>query len=194
MWATLPVVVFHLSDHFCGHLLDLFQQDHILLVLRTPELDTVLQVGSHQSTISLQNHLAWSADLASFDVAQDTVGFLGCKNSLVAHVQFFIYQYSPSPFQQGCSQSIHPPSCIDTGDCPEPGVRPCTWPCWTSWCSYRPISQAYPGPSGWHPIPQPVNCTILLGVICKFAEGALNPTVWVINEDIKRFYGGQILI
>ncbi|KAK4816205.1 hypothetical protein QYF61_012670 [Mycteria americana] len=32
-----------------------------------------------------------------------------------------------------------------------------------------------------------INCTTQLGVICKFAEGALNPTIYVINEEIKYY-------
>lgn len=32
---------------------------------------------------------------------------------------------------------------------------------------------------------QPVGCTTQLGVICKLAEGALDPAVYVTNEDIK---------
>ncbi|KAK4808555.1 hypothetical protein QYF61_009858 [Mycteria americana] len=37
------------SDHFCGPPLDPLQQLHVLLVLRAPELDAVLQLWSHQS-------------------------------------------------------------------------------------------------------------------------------------------------
>ena len=33
-----------------------------------------------------------------------------------------------------------------------------------------------------------VNCTIQLGVVCKLAEGALDPTVCVIDEDIKQYW------
>jgi len=36
------------SDHLCGPPLDLLQQLHVLPVLGTPELNTVLQVGSHK--------------------------------------------------------------------------------------------------------------------------------------------------
>ncbi|KAK4810873.1 hypothetical protein QYF61_013281 [Mycteria americana] len=35
---------------------------------------------------------------------------------------------------------------------------------------------------------QRINCTTQLGVISKLAEGALNPTVYVIDEDIKYCY------
>ncbi|GAB0205392.1 cAMP-dependent protein kinase inhibitor alpha [Grus japonensis] len=33
-----------------------------------------------------------------------------------------------------------------------------------------------------------VNCTTQLGGVCKLAEGALNPTVYVIDEDIKQYW------
>ncbi|KAK4826321.1 hypothetical protein QYF61_007406 [Mycteria americana] len=85
--------VFHPSDHFCGPLLDPFQQVHVFPVLRTPELDAVLQVGSHQSRVEGQNHLLRPAGHAYFDAAQDMVGLLSCKHTLSAHVQFFIHQY-----------------------------------------------------------------------------------------------------
>ncbi|KAK4823178.1 hypothetical protein QYF61_027082 [Mycteria americana] len=86
--------VFHLSDHFCGPPLDLLQQVHVFPVLRAPELDAVLQVGSHQNRAEGQNHLPRPAGRASFDAAQDTVGLLGCECPLPAHVQLFIHQYS----------------------------------------------------------------------------------------------------
>jgi len=37
------------SDHFCDPPLDLLQQGHVCPVLRAPELDAGLQVGSLQS-------------------------------------------------------------------------------------------------------------------------------------------------
>ncbi|KAK4824302.1 hypothetical protein QYF61_013047, partial [Mycteria americana] len=33
-----------------------------------------------------------------------------------------------------------------------------------------------------------INCTTQLGLICKLAEGALNPTVYVINKDIEQYW------
>ena len=56
------------------------------LVLRAPELDAGLQVGSHQSEAEGQNHLPWPAGHASLDADQDTIGFLGCECTLVAHI------------------------------------------------------------------------------------------------------------
>jgi len=62
-------------------------------VLRAPELDTGLQVGSHQSRAEGQNPLPRPAAHAFFDAAQDMVGLLGYKWTLSAHVQLFIHQY-----------------------------------------------------------------------------------------------------
>jgi len=45
-------------------------------VLRAPELDTGLQVGSDQSGAEGQNHLSRPAGHTTFDAARDTVGFL----------------------------------------------------------------------------------------------------------------------
>ena len=42
---VLVVDVFHPLSHFCGPPLDALQQLHVSPVLRTPHLDTVLQVG-----------------------------------------------------------------------------------------------------------------------------------------------------
>ena len=59
-----------------------------------------------------------------------------------------------SLFWQGCTLSFYPPSCTDSGDCHDPGRRPCTWLCWTSGCSPGPTAQACLGLSECHPIPQ----------------------------------------
>ena len=68
-----------LHPSVCGPPLDPLQQVHVFPVLGSPELDAVLQVGSHESGGEGQNPLPRPASHASFDAAQDTVGFLGCK-------------------------------------------------------------------------------------------------------------------
>jgi len=55
-----------------------------------PELDTGLQMGSHQSRVERKNHLPCPAGYVVFDATQDTVDFLGCKCTLLGHVQHFI--------------------------------------------------------------------------------------------------------
>ena len=49
--------VFQPSDRFCGPPLDSLQQVHVYPVLRVPELEIVLQVGSHQNITEGQNHI-----------------------------------------------------------------------------------------------------------------------------------------
>jgi len=77
------------SDHLCGPPLGPLQQLSVL-VLRAPELDTILQMVSHESRVEGQNHLPWPAGQASLDGSQDTVGFLGCEHTLPACIESFI--------------------------------------------------------------------------------------------------------
>jgi len=56
-------------------------------VLGATELDTGLQVGSHQSRAEGQNHLPRPTGHAAFDAVQDTVGFLGCECILPGRVE-----------------------------------------------------------------------------------------------------------
>ena len=85
--------VFHPLDHFCGPHLDTLELFCVSPVLRTPHLDTVLQVRLHQCRVEGQDYLPQLAGHASFDAAQDTVDFLVCEGTLLAHVQLPIYQY-----------------------------------------------------------------------------------------------------
>ena len=50
-------------------------------------------VRSHQRRAEEQDHLPCPAGHASFDAAQDMVGLLGCKSTLLARVQLLIHQY-----------------------------------------------------------------------------------------------------
>ncbi|KAK4811179.1 hypothetical protein QYF61_019810 [Mycteria americana] len=81
------------SDHFCGTSSGLALTGPSLSCTGAPELDAVLQVGSQESGVEGENHLPRPAGHASFDTAQDTIGFLGCERTLLAHVQFFIHHY-----------------------------------------------------------------------------------------------------
>jgi len=59
-------------------------------VLEASGLDTVVQVRPHQDRAEGDNPLPLPAGHFSFDTAQDTVGLLGCRLTLLAQVQFFI--------------------------------------------------------------------------------------------------------
>ncbi|KAK4815415.1 hypothetical protein QYF61_001403 [Mycteria americana] len=78
--------VFYPSDHLRGPPLDPLQQDSSTAGRSTP-------VGTYQEGVEGQNHPPRPAGHASSDAAQDTVGFLGCECTLLAHVQLFVHQY-----------------------------------------------------------------------------------------------------
>ena len=59
-------------------------------MLGAPELNIVLQVGSHESRAEGDSHLPHPAGHAAFGAAQDMVGFLGCKCTLLVHVKRFV--------------------------------------------------------------------------------------------------------
>jgi len=93
-----------------------------------PKLDVVLQMGSQKHRVEGGNHLPCLASHASFLVAQDMIGFLGCKCTLLAYVQFFMHWYPQI--------LTHHPAYI------------CVW---DSWCSHGLISQACEGPPVYDP-------------------------------------------
>ncbi|KAK4823100.1 hypothetical protein QYF61_025838 [Mycteria americana] len=181
-----PVLIgemFHPSDHFCGPPLDLLQQVHVLPVLRTPELDAVLQVGSHHSRAEGQNHLPQPAGHTSFDAAQDTVGFLGRECTLLAHVhnpQVLLHRAALNPF---IPQPVLIPGVAPTQvqDLALALVEPHE-------IHMGPLLELVQVPLNGIPFLRHVNHTTQLGVICKLAEGTLNPTVHVIDEDIKQYW------
>ncbi|KAK4830181.1 hypothetical protein QYF61_008972 [Mycteria americana] len=180
--------VLQLSDHFCGPPLDPLQQVHVFPVLRTPELDAALQVGSHQSRAEGQNHLPRPAGHAAFDAAQDTVGFLGCECTLSAHVQLFIHQYPQVLLHRAAlnpfiSQPVLIPGVALT-QVQDPAlglVEPHEVP-------IDPLLQLVQVPLDGIPSLRRVNHTTQLGVICKLAEGAFDPTVHVTDEGVKQYW------
>ncbi|KAK4808149.1 hypothetical protein QYF61_000129 [Mycteria americana] len=146
--------VFQPSDHLGGPPLDLLQQVHVLLMLGAPELDTVLQ---------------------------DTVGFLGCKCTLLGHVELLINNIPKPAFNPFSAQPVFvlgialthvqdlALGLIELHDV-------CTGP------PLKPVKVPLDG----IPSLQCVDCTTQLGVVSKLAEGALNPTAPVTDKDVKR--------
>ncbi|XP_008942473.1 PREDICTED: cAMP-dependent protein kinase type II-beta regulatory subunit [Merops nubicus] len=95
--------MFQPSDHLCGSPLDPRQQDHVLLGLRTRELDTVLQVESYESGVEGQNHVLCPAGHASSNAAQDYTFFYFLFISVCAET------YNPDEEEDDTeSRIIHP--------------------------------------------------------------------------------------
>ena len=80
-------------------------QVHVSPVLRTPHLHTVLQVRSHQHRLEGEDHLPSPVGHVSFDAAQDVVGLLVCKSTLLAHVLLAVHQYLQVLF---CKAALNP--------------------------------------------------------------------------------------
>ncbi|KAK4811900.1 LOW QUALITY PROTEIN: hypothetical protein QYF61_014933 [Mycteria americana] len=147
-------------DHFCGPPLDPLQQLHVLLVLRAPELDAVLQ---------------------------DTVGLLGCERTLLAHVQLSVHQYPQVLFHRAALDHIMPQPVLKPRIAPtqvtlhlalfEPHE-----------VHTGPLLQLVQVPLDDIPSFWCVNCTTQLGVICKLAEGALDLAVNVIDENMEQHW------
>jgi len=145
--------VLQLSDHLRGPTPDLLQHPNVLFVLGNSELDAVLQVVSQKGRVRGQNHLPRPTGHNSVDATQDIVGFVGWKCTLQAHVSSLINWHPWILLLSGCSQAFLHPTFICAWDCPNPGVGPHTWHCWTSWGWHGPTSQACLGSSGWNPFP-----------------------------------------
>ncbi|KAK4828585.1 hypothetical protein QYF61_027675 [Mycteria americana] len=180
--------VFHTSDHFCGPPLDLLQQVHVLPVLRTPELDTVLQVGSHQSGVEGQNPLPRPAGHASCDAAQDMVGLLGCKRTLSAHVRLLIHQYPQVLLHRAALNPFIPQPVLIPGVAPTQVQDFALGLVEPHEVHTGPLLELVQVPLDSMPSLRRVNRTTQLGVICKLAEGALDPAVYVIDDDIKQYW------
>ena len=177
--------VFHSSDNFCVPPLDPLQQLHGFPVLRAPELDAGLHVGSHaQSRAEGQNRLPQPAAHASFDAAQDTAGLLGCEHLLMGHVdllvphhpQVLLLRPALNPF------SAYPvfvlviaPTHVQDLAFGLERLEVCTGP---------PLKDVQDPPDGI-PSLQHNGCTTQLGVIGKFADGRFNTIVHVPNKDVK---------
>ena len=101
--------MFHPLDHFCGPSLDALQQLHVSPALRTPHLYAVLQMRPHQRRAEGQDHLPCPAGCTALDAAQDTVGFLGCEVTLLAHVQLHIHQH-PQVFYSRAALNFSSPN------------------------------------------------------------------------------------
>ena len=69
------------------------KQVSVSSTLRIPHLNVVLQVRPHQHRAERQDHLPRPAGRASFDAAQDMVGFLGCEGTSLVHIELPIHQY-----------------------------------------------------------------------------------------------------
>ncbi|CAN0123198.1 unnamed protein product, partial [Bubo scandiacus] len=117
-----------------------------------------------------------------------TVGFLDCKCTLAAHVQFFIHQYPQVLLHRAALSPFIPQPILIPGvalthvqDFALGLVEPHE-------VHRGPPLELVQVPLDDIPSLRHVNSTTQLGVIFKLVEGALNPTVYVIDEDIEQYW------
>ncbi|KAK4815224.1 hypothetical protein QYF61_022871 [Mycteria americana] len=155
----------------CRGVIDL-PQVHVFPVLRTPVLDAVLQVGSHQSGVEGQDHLPRPAGHAALDAAQGRVGFLGFERTLPAHGQLFIHQDPQVLLHRAALNPFIPQPVLI------PGVAPTQVQDLTLGLvephevHVGPLLELVQVPLGAIASLRRVNRTTQLGVVCKLAEGA----------------------
>ena len=74
-------------------------------------MDTVLHMGPEKARAEKDNHFSHPAGQPSSDAAQDAVGLLDCKNTLLTHVHLFVL-HNPqlllhrAPLNEFLSQSV----------------------------------------------------------------------------------------
>ena len=69
------------SNHLHGPSLNPLQKLSVFPVLEVPDLDAVLQMGTHKGRVERDNHLLLPAGHPSSNAAWDTIGLPGCKST-----------------------------------------------------------------------------------------------------------------
>jgi len=99
-----------------------------------------------------QNPLPHPAGHASLDASQDTVGFLGCRCTLLAHVDLLIHRYPQVLLLSAALKPLSAQPVLVFGITPT-YVQHLALGLVASCGSCRPTSAACQGPSEWHPFP-----------------------------------------
>ncbi|KAJ7404096.1 aminopeptidase O [Willisornis vidua] len=132
--------------------------------------------GYHQSTLEVGNHLPQPAGHTCFDAAQGALGFVGCMQPLMSHVELLITVLNPFPAQPVSMFGIA------LTQVQEVALGLVEHHDFHSGLPLKPVKVPLDG----NPSLQHVNCTTQLGVVAKFAAGALDPTGPVPNKDVTQ--------
>ncbi len=91
-------LVLQTPHQFCCSSLDTFQGLSVFPVVRSPKLDTVLEVQPHQGCLQGDDNLPAPAGHTISNTGQDGIGLLGHLGTLLGHVQLSINQHPQVPF------------------------------------------------------------------------------------------------
>ncbi|KAK4833094.1 hypothetical protein QYF61_027760 [Mycteria americana] len=166
----------------CCPSLDSLQHLHVSLVVRGPKLNTAFEVRPHQCPVQGHDHFPSPAGHTISDTSQDAVGLLGHLGTLPAHIQAAVNQHPQVLFCWAAFQPLFPKPVALHGVVVTQVQDPA-------------LGLVEPHTIGLGPSIQPVqslptlkqiNTPAQLGVICKLAEGALDPRIQIIDKDIKQ--------
>ncbi|KAK4831026.1 hypothetical protein QYF61_014914 [Mycteria americana] len=162
--------------------LDTLQHLHVSLVVGGPKLNTVFEVRPHQCPVQGDDHFPSPAGHMIPHTSQDAIGLLGHLGTLLAHIQPAVHQHSQVLFRWAAFQPLSPKPVALHGvvvtqvqDLALGLVKPHTTGLGPS---IQPVQSL--------PTLKQINTPAQLGVICKLAEGALDPLIQIIDKDIKQ--------
>ncbi|KAK4815796.1 hypothetical protein QYF61_007236 [Mycteria americana] len=166
--------------------LDTLQHLNIPLVVGGPKLNTAFEVRPHQCRVQGHNHLPSAAGHTIPDTSQDAIGFLGRLGTLLAHIQAAVNQHSQVILSRAALQPLFPKPVALHGiavaqvqDLALGLVKPHT-------IDLGPSIQPVQVPLQSLPPLQQINTPTQLGVICKLTESTLDPSVQIIDKDVKQ--------
>jgi len=152
--------------------------------VRSPKLNTVLEVRPHQCRVQGHDPLPASAGHTIPDPSQDAVGLLGHVGRLMALIQPAVNQHPQVLSRWAAFQPLLPkPAALHgvvVAQVQDPAlglVEPHT-------TDLSPSIQCVLMPLQSLPTLEQIDIPTQFGVICKLAEGALNPLIHIIAKDI----------
>ncbi|KAK4818900.1 hypothetical protein QYF61_021585 [Mycteria americana] len=162
--------------------LDTLQPLNVSLIVRGPKLNTAFEVRPHQCRVQGHDHCPSPAGHAIFDTSQDAIAFRGHLGTLLAHIQPAVNQHPQVLLCLAAFQllfpkpvALHGVAVAQVQDLAFSLVEPHT-------IDLGPLIQ----PVQNLPTLQQINTPTQLGVLCKLTEGALDPFIQIIDEDIKQ--------
>jgi len=147
------------------------------LVVRGPKLNAVFEVRPHQCRVQGHDHFPTPAGHTIPDTSQDAVGLLGHLDTLLAHVQPAVDQHPKVLFCWAAFRSLFPKPVVLHGvvmiHVQDPALGLVEFYTADLGPLIQPVLVPLQSLSTFKQIDTPAQ----FGIICKLAEGVLNPLV-----------------
>lgn len=135
----------------------------------------------HEEIIERDNHLSHPVHLLSFDAAQDTVCLPGCKSTLLAHIQLFVYQNTQILLHRAAFSEFFSQSLDISGIVLTQAQHIAFGPVEPHQILVGPHFKLVQTPLDGIPAFYSINCATQLVVISRLAKGMFNPTMSLIK-------------